>query len=61
LINSTGRTANGSAKERLAEFLGLAPRGGHWHSAINMPRQNSLIEVKDDQLRLATEFRGHES
>jgi len=47
-------------KERLAEFLGLAPRGGHWNGAISLLWQNSLIEVKDDQLRLAAELRPRE-
>lgn len=38
-------------KERIAEFLGLAPRGGHWNGALSILRQNGLVEIKGDQLR----------
>jgi hypothetical protein len=45
-------------KTRLAESLGLVPRGGHWNHAIAVLRQNALIEIEDDRLRLAAELRG---
>ena len=44
-------------KDRLAEFLGLAPRGGHWNGAIAILRRNALIEEKDDKLRAAPMLR----
>ncbi len=40
-------------KDRLAEFLGVAARGGSWNTALSILRQNQLIEVKGDQLRSA--------
>lgn len=36
---------------RLADSLGLQPRGGHWNSAISMLRQNGLIEVQGNDMR----------
>jgi hypothetical protein len=44
-------------KERLADYLGLAPRGGHWNSALSILRINALIEVKGDQLRVSADLR----
>jgi uncharacterized protein len=42
-------------RDRLAEFLRLAPRGGHWNGAIAILRQNRLIEIRGDELRIAAE------
>lgn len=44
------------AKDRLAEFLGLQPRGGHWNAAIAILRQNKLIEANGDRLRAAADL-----
>lgn len=46
-------------KERLAEFLGVQPRGGSWNTAISMLRQNGLIEVAGDELRASAALRPH--
>lgn len=43
-------------KDRLAEFLGVAPRGGSWNTALSILRQNALIEVKGDQVRARAEL-----
>ena len=40
-------------KQRLAGFLGLKPTGGSWNTAIAMLRQNGLIEINSDRLRLS--------
>jgi hypothetical protein len=45
------------ARDRLAAFLGLQPRGGHWNGAIAMLRQNSLVEVRGDKLRAGEALR----
>ena len=45
LLDQLHRQDKWVKKERLAEFLGLAARGGHWNAALSMLRRNSLIEA----------------
>lgn len=45
-------------KAAMAEAIGKKPQGGHWNGGIAVLRNNGLIEMQGDRLRLCDELRG---
>lgn len=61
VLDQLHRQGRWTGKDRLAGFLNLAPRGGHWNGALSILRRNGLIEIKGDQLRIAAELRAKDA
>ncbi|MPY74299.1 MAG: hypothetical protein GEU87_08560 [Alphaproteobacteria bacterium] len=58
MIEYLSEQADFVPKVAMAEAIGKQPRGGHWNGGIAVLRNNGLIELQGERLRLCEELRG---
>jgi hypothetical protein len=58
MIEYLSEQADFVPKVAMAEAIGKQPRSDHWNGGIAVLRNNGLIELQGDRLRLREELRG---